>query len=65
LFWCFWNNFAWQNQVDELVFFSMDETCAHVRVFVCSFGKKTYVCKKLSQNINVAQAKLKAEKMCK
>jgi hypothetical protein len=43
----------------------MDETCAHVRVFVCSFGKKTYVCKKLSQNINVAQAKLKAEKMCK
>jgi hypothetical protein len=44
--WCFWNNFAWRDQVDELVFFSMDETCAHVRAFVCSFGKKTYVCKK-------------------
>jgi hypothetical protein len=58
--WCFWNNFAWRSQVDELVFVSMDETCAHVTcAFVHSERKPKFV--KMSQNINVAQVKLKAE----
>jgi hypothetical protein len=57
--WCFWNAFAWRNQVDELLFFSMDETCAHVHGFVHSERKPMFV--KMSQHIDVAQVKLKAE----
>jgi hypothetical protein len=37
----------------------MDETCAHVRGFVHSERKPMFV--KMSQNINAAQVKLKAE----